>query len=234
MRKLLSISFVILLAAALLYPQDITVIRRRKAAAAADVTLDSTYYQGDSGNTTWSVTPTLATGLSNRALVLMIFSHNSAGRTLNSVSGAGATWSQVGSTITGNESFRGYVYVGIAPTGTGAQTITVTFSGDQSGSGVAFVYHVANAGQTTDKYTVSSATSGNLGVSIGSGELAVSGDVDSSDTRTVSGCTSTRDVSGYASYGYASSHCSTSPTSTFTWNAWGTNSLAIGVAVAKP
>lgn len=199
------------------------------APATTSVSLDNTAY-GQTGGTSLTVSITIGTGLSSQALVLFGLVLDTGTVAISSVSGAGATWTQFSANVTGNGNLKGSCWVGTGVASTGAQTITATMSGVASGFSTAVVYSLAGVNQTTPLGgTMQTATSGSLAVSIASGDMAVSVMGDTNNNRTVSGCTSTTDLSAFSDLGYSGAHCTANPTSTFTWSAFGATSIALGV-----
>lgn len=186
-----------------------------------------------SGNTNMQVAITLASN-SNRALILFVGAGNQTNGIVSSVSGAGASWSRCvsGGSSNGKGTYHGDCYVGVAPS-TGAQTVTINFAGTTNQNMAAVVYSVYNVDQTNPTSGYGVATAGNLAVATVLGDIALSTHFDLTDTRAISGCTTTRDISTYGGVGVDSARCTGSSAVTFTWGGWGTNSIGLGVNVKQ-
>lgn len=217
--------------------QGIVQILGKKPAAGgggADVSLDVANTNQDAPSTSLTaVTGSMTTG-TNRAILLVVGLIDSGTSAVTGVSGAGATWTQVGSVHTGNSTIRGSCWVGIAPTSTGAVNLTVTTSSTQSLGAQLSTAHIHNANQTAANYSCSGVNSGSLNASVASGGYAFGVHYDSVDNRTVSGCTTTLLNTNYVnSFGWSAAGCTTSPTSTFTWSGFGGISFAMAMVAPK-
>ena len=166
---------------------------------------------------------------SNRALVLMVGVRDQTNGVITGVSGAGCTWTKLNAG-NGNGAIRGEVWSCPAPS-TGAQTVTATYTGATAAGSAAVVASFYNAHQTVPASGYVLTTSGNQVVTVPANGGAVSSHYDFTDVRTVSGCTTSRDISSFTFIGIESAHCSTSPTSTFTWSGYDANSVAVGAAI---
>ena len=190
------------------------------------VALDTLVYHF-STNITSDVPMTIAAN-PNRVLAFLISISDTASAAVSSVTGAGATWSQVG---TGGTNIRAAVWKGLNPTA-GAQTVTVTLTAEATSDWGGHLYSLYDADQVTGVSGVVTTTAGNLNVTLASGGMALSGQYDPADIRTVSGCTAAVDESGANIIGHSAAHCTSAPTSTFTWSGFGGGSIAVGCAVA--
>lgn len=198
----------------------------------SDVSLDAANQNNTgAGNTSIGTTITVATGHQNLAIVALIGFQDTGSATISNVSGAGATWSQF-STGVGLGSVQGAIWVGIAPT-TGAQTVTATISGTgATGVTSLVVYSMYNVNQTTPLLGAVYTTTGGQAITAATGDMPLSTQFDTNTQRTVTGCTTATDSTGFTSIGWSATHCVTSPTSTFTWSGFNaTGSIAVGVDV---
>lgn len=198
------------------------------------VVYDASGFSASTGaNSTWNLTVTVGAGHTNTALALLNALSDTGTASITSISGAGATWSKVGTSQTGNGNERGgECWIGIGPLSTGSQTITVTLNTAVSNTGATGVWSLYGVDPITPtSATCYSATSGSLAVPAAAGDIAVSIDVDSNNNNSVTGCTASTDQSSFAAIGVSMAHCATSPTSTFTWSAFATNSLVLGMDV---
>lgn len=228
MRLLLTL----ILGATLAWPQ-IIILPKKKAAAGADVERESILGDVYSPSTSVTVvTPSMTAG-TNRALFVMIGTATEGAVDPTGISGAGATWTAVGSATAGNGFMRGRCYVGIAPTATGAANLTVTYSSGPSYGVVGTVVHLKNASQSAVNYTCTITTSGNQVLTVPAGGIGTSIQMDTTDIRTVTGCTTDEHfaIDG-GGVGISAASC-TAASSTFTWSGYGTNSIAIGMAGPK-
>lgn len=205
----------------------------------AAVTLDGTAGSANTGQGVTSMTVDIAAvgNNTNRALILLIDAGDTTHGAVSSVSGAGATWGlcATGGSSNGNGATKGTCYVGKAPTvNASPQTITITFAGTTDSSMTAIVYSVYNVDQTTPTSNYGAATSGDLAISTTTGDLTISSMFDSSNTRSVTGCTTTLDVNAFGNNGYMSAHCTNASSTTYTWSGFSANtSIAIGVNVKQ-
>lgn len=207
---------------------------RSATAGSANVSLDAITSDANAASTAISVpTPSMTSG-SNRVLFVMLGTATDTPTDPIGISGAGATWTAVGSAVQGNGFFRGRCYVGIGPTSTGVVNLTVTYSTEPTYGLVATVAHYHNANQTAGNYTTCPVTtSGSQVLTIPSGGYGTSTQFDTQNARGVSGCTSTPHYSTFdVSVAYAAASC-TQSSSTFTWSGFGTNSIAIGGVIPK-
>lgn len=232
MRPMLAVLLTVALASAQFSPYP-GPARRPAAGGGADVSLDAISSDSNAASTNVTIaTPSMTTG-SNRVLLVMIGTWTDGTVDPTGVSGAGATWTAVGSAAAGNGTVRGRCYVGIAPTGTGVQNLTITYGSAPTYGVVATVEHRHNADQTAGNYTCTVTTSGNQVLTVPTGGLGTSTQFDTVDTRSISGCTSTVHYSTYdVSLAYQAASC-TAASSTFTWSGYGVNSIAIGMAGGK-
>lgn len=205
--------------------------QRPPSGGGADVTLDTANTAQHAPGTSLTHAITLTAG-TNRVISLFVGVIDSGSVAATGVTGAGASWSQIGTAHTGNSTIRGYCFVGIAPTATGSTNLTVTLSGTPSLGAQTTAYHWYDANQTTPTTVCTGVNSGNLSVTVPSGGRAVSIQYDSVDQRTVSGCTTTRDHNAYTfGFGYSAANCTSG--ATFTWSGFGTISMALGMDIAK-
>lgn len=188
---------------------------------------DTVIFDWTGANSSKAFNITIA-NVADRALIQFVFFLDAGAITVQSVTGAGATWSLVGGAA-GNDDTRGEVWVGINPT-VGAQTTTVTLTGPPSTlSG--HVYSFNGVHQTTPTSDFTSTISGNVVIDVDAGDMAVCAHYETFDNRTVSGCTSTLDTTSFTGVAQSAARCTGTPTSTFTWSGFGLQSLALGCAV---
>lgn len=196
------------------------------------VTFDTVAYGETGANSSFQAVPTIAAGHTNLVLVFLIVLDDTGSRTVSSISGAGVTWSPF-ATGAGNGRFRGAVWFAIGAISTGAQTLTVTMSGAVTNQTGGYVYSYYNVNQTTPLAGAVFTISGNNVITVASGDGAAMSQFDNNNNRTVTGCTTTLDDTGFSNIGHSATHCTASPTSTATWSGFDVNSLAIGVAVKQ-
>lgn len=202
-------------------------------AAAAVVTYDVAVV-ALSASSSYSNSFTVGGGHTNTAIAAVLAIHDTGSVTVTSVIVAGVTLSLVGSQLNGNGSMRAFVYCGIGPA-TGVQSASVTLSGAPSTDSGLVAWSLYNVNQSNPCTAANNirVLSGALTVTTNANDMGVSADFDSGSNRSVTGCTSSTDVStfGGSSLGGSGAHCSaTSPS--FTWSAFGANSIAVGVDVA--
>ena len=107
------------------------------------VGLDTLVYHFNTNNT--GDIPITVAANTNRVLVFLISISDTATVAVSSVTGAGATWSQVG---TGGTNIRVAVWKGLNPTA-GAQTVTVTLTAIPSSDWGGHLYSLFDADQVT-------------------------------------------------------------------------------------
>lgn len=199
--------------------------------AFAQVTVDTSGESDFAGNTIHTLNALTITSHSNQILLLLAGTANTtANGVIASVSGASCTWVNNGGPTTLN-AMQFEAWTCKAPA-SGSQTVTVTSTGDVVGAMGVILYSLYNVDQATVANGYSTATSGNLVITTGSSnDMAVSAHFDTNSNRTVSGCTSSTDLSGFALIGYSSAHCNSTPTSTFTWSGFSGTSGAVGINV---
>jgi len=199
------------------------------------VTLDTqAAAQGATGTTSYGASITIASGHSNLCLVVLAALQDTGSVDYTSVSGGGATWSSF-ATGSGLGNFKGSIWQGLSPSA-GATTIVINNNGNgtTTPTGVQgfIVYSLYNCNTTTPLAGSVFTTSGNQVINVTSGDMALSGQFDSNNNRTVTGCTTTTDTTGFTQIGWSGAHCTSSPTSTFTWSAFNASgSIADGVDV---
>lgn len=171
--------------------------------------------------------------VSSHAFILLIGAGSLGGDLATGISGiTGVTWTKL-STGAGNGTFRGEVWYGLGLASTGAKTATIALAANTVGAVGAFLYSYTGANQTAPANGFVVTISGDNVITVASGDGAVSASVDTNNNRTVSGCTSSTDVSTFGSAGISSAHCTGTPTSTFTWSGFGTNSVVVGCSVLQ-
>lgn len=198
----------------------------------SDVSLDTENQNNvGTGNTSVATTITVATGHQNLAIVALIGFQDTASASITNVSGAGATWSSFATGV-GLGNMSGAIWVGIAPT-TGAQTVTATISGTgATGVTSLIVYSMYNVNQTTPLSGAVFTTAGGNVITAAAGDMPLSAQFDTNTNRTVTGCNTATDTTGFTSIGWSATHCVASPTSTFTWSGFNaTGSISDGVDV---
>lgn len=182
-------------------------------------------FQG--ANPAYDIAITIAAN-SNRMLALFAGMFDSGTISVQSVSGADATWAKVGNTGTGNGTCRCEVWKGTGCS-SGAQTVTVTMTAAPSSKLSGLLFSCFDASDVSGEIV---ATSGALNISVGAADMAVAIDYDGNNERTVSGCTTTKDITGFdTADGFGGVHCTSTPTSSFTWSAFDTNSITMGANV---
>lgn len=185
-------------------------------------------------NSTYSISVTVGTGHSNMALLLLSSVQDTGTVAISSIScsvGTCGTWANCGTgSLTGNGNMRGQVW-GATVSSTGTVTASVTLTGTVTTGAGAILYSIYNVKQSGVCGSPVVTTSGSENISISANDIALSADFDGNTNRTVSGCTTTLDQSGFSTSGFAAAHCSANPTSTFTWSGFATNSIAEGVDV---
>jgi hypothetical protein len=184
-----------------------------------------------SANATYNGTASLTANNPNPALVLQTFTIDTGSVSVLEISGCGGTWAKFGATKTGNGNAKDGELWWSIPAVSGSCTITVTMTGAPSSYAGGIVYSLWGVNQFSPVSGFASATTGSLAITTSPGDTAISIDVDTTNNRTVTGCTSSTDLSAFGSFGYSSAHCPNATTSTFTWAAFGGTSMALGVDV---
>lgn len=190
------------------------------------------------GNPYYSTTCSITAGIAYPACVLLNYSWDTGGATVQSVYGGGGTWQKFGSTETGNGNMRAECWASI-PTQTGSQTVTVTMTGTTSNGVGSVTYTVYGANPNSIIRACYGATSGctsgcTVSVSTSPGDLAASAEFDGNNNRTLNtgSCTTTLDETGFTTIGYSAAHCSNAATSAFTWSAINSSGgVAVGADV---
>lgn len=199
--------------------------------AVAAATLDTQACANQAAtNTTLDVTLTVANN-TNRVLVLLIGGGGVTEGVVSSVTGAGGTWTSVGSGS--GLQMKGTVYKNIAPS-TGSQTAHISWASGTSQPSGACLYSYYNADQTTgvDSFQFRS-TTGDLTVVSASGDATVSAQFDTFNNRAVTGCTSSTDTSTYGATGVSDAHCAGAATTVFTWAGYSGTSVGVAANVKQ-
>lgn len=201
------------------------------------VTLDAVAYGETGANASWQVSLTI-TSHTNPGLALDVFLDDTGAVSVQSVSGAGVTWSHVASGA-GNGRFRGETWKGVGTPSTGAQLITITLTGAVSNDAGAYAWSVFNVDPTTPFSGSVFTTAGNAVLNLNAGDMALASQFDNNNNRTVTGCTSSTDDTGFSNVGHSAAHCTSTPTSTFTWSGFDVNSVAVAlvartIAIVNP
>ena len=184
------------------------------------------------GGATQDLSLTVA-NVADRTLVILVASQVAVGDVATGISGvSGVSWTKL-NTAAGNGTMRGEIWYATGTVPTGAITATIQWAATTTGAQGAFMYSYNGAHQTTPVNGFVAATTGNHVITVASGDGAISSQVDDNNSRTVTGCTSSTDVSAYGAYGTSSAHCTGTPTSTFTWSGFGGTSIAVGCSVLQ-
>ena len=192
-----------------------------------------------------AVSTTVGTGLSKQGLFLFPAMDDTGPYyvqpggiiTTNSSGLVPLVWRQVGSNETGNGNYHGQCWMG---TGGGTFSGTTTTSFQLTGTTgnpsqviqYSFGYVNQGAVSSAGSATCTSATSGAQSVTLAStSDIATFTDFDTNNNRTMSGCTTTTDLSGFTSTGYSGAHCSGSTSESATWSGYSGTSIALAQAV---
>jgi hypothetical protein len=243
-----------LLFLALLLPLNLfaqSVTNGRNYAASANgrvysgVVQDTPVFGSTTTNPAWTTAAVcLSAGNNNSILVFLISERDTGSVNVQSISGCGGAWLKNGSTLAGNGNMTHAELWYSIPAQTGTQTITVTLTGTPSSGSVGTVHPLHNVNPQAPLGTFAAVISGSLSLTLAQGDTAVSDDYDDNNNRglTAGDCTTTTDLSAFGAIGNSAAHCpnigfvtaADVPTAKFTWNAFGTNSIAIGVPVKHP
>lgn len=196
------------------------------------VAIDGTNFIFTSSLGAGSITINVTVGNNaNRALALFVGILDTGAVAVSTVTGAGCTWAQ-SATGTGTV-IRGEIW-GCPTPSTGAQTVTVSLSGTPTTEAYSILYSLTGASQANQPLSSPAVVAANPdAVTVAAGDLALAVQFDTNNNRTVSGCTSTTDLSTFGVVGYSSANCTTAPTSTFTWSGYGAESIGMGVTVLQ-
>lgn len=166
---------------------------------------------------------------SNRCLLAFVGAGDQTNGQVSGVAGASATWSRVDEGA-GNGTYYGEIWVGVGPA-TGAQTVTATFVAATNQSMGIVLYSLYNCNQATPTSDPHIEASGSLAVTSEADDLVVSATFDLHDNRSVSGCTSSKDITHFSVVGIDTANCSGSASVTVTWSGPGTNAVRLAVNV---
>ena len=203
------------------------------ATASSTVAYDAIASNITGANPSYSISITIGTGLTNQALALFSATNDSGSAHLTGVTGpSGASWAAVGTQQTGNGVYKGECWIGKGFTASGSQSITLTFNTAPSVAAYGIITSLQGVNQTTPAgSTCGSVTSGALSVTIAANDLAVFASFDGTNNRTVTGCTSSTDLSTFGATGLTAAHCNSAPTSSLTFSGYGASSVALGFDV---
>lgn len=199
-------------------------------------TYDSTagVQQGHANNsTTVTISITVSSGNSDLALHTCGLWNDTGSAAISSVTDGGDTFAADGTKQTGSSAdYYGQCWSGAVAT-SGSKTVTITWSAAPSGAQQFLAYSTYNTNQTSPGKNLISTVSGSLAASTSANDLAIFTEFDAAAERTISGCTSTLDVSaGGPSFYYNSAHCTASgSTTTATWSSIGSNSIGMAIDV---
>jgi hypothetical protein len=216
------------------------------AALGGPAVYDASSVNGILANPNGSVSTTVGTGLSAQGLFLFP-ALNDAGPyyiqaggviTTNSSGLVPLNWQQVGVNKTGNGAYHGQCWMATGGgTFSGATKTSFQLTGTTTNPAEAIQYSFSHVNQaaisSAGSATCTSATSGAQAVTLASTtDIAAFSDYDTNSNRTVTGCTTTTDLSAFTTTGYSGTHCSGSTSESATWSGYtATSSLALAQAV---
>src|SRR5437016_4038521 len=193
----------------------------------AAVSFDSAARSDTGANSSYGFTLNISVGHTNMVLIVHTTKRDTGTIIVSSISGAGGSWAKCAGPFTGNGNVKGEIWWSI-PVNTGAQGITVNYTGAASNNLSGVAYSLYGADQTAPCQNATSVTGGNLVITSATNNITLSTDTDNNDMRTVTGCTSSLDVTGFSNQGVSGTHCTGASTTTYTWNTFSGDSIALG------